>query len=878
MRTPRFLLAALVALTACDEPPASPELPTGPGLFAEGCPPEGQAVARVIGVDDRLPGVAAVGTAGDLLLANDRAAFVITDAVGQSTYWYYGGALADAAAVSACTPHEDKLDELGFVFVVPDIFSFEQSILRAFRADTVTVLNDGSDGGAAIVRAEGSDDIHWLVEHTLIKEAADNGGRPYSEPYDAAITLDYILAPGSAVLQIDINVRNTGDSPFQLVDAALFQHGATMDEFTYAGDRIDLAGLNLDAGLPWLLASDGDGAYALGIPDANLATVSFSGVQVGVDIAQLADGFSLSPSQSKTLTRYFAIGAGDGATAIEPLLAANPSPLNEQAATAGLIEATLVDAAGSPTAGTVLVQVDSPESDWGDLYRGYTADGQVRVVVPEFAAAWGYRLVAEGPGRDASPAVDVAVGESVTLTLQPEGELAYTLTADGAPSPARVHLRRDDGRTLNLWLAGDGTAAVPPGTWDWTATRGYEFAPARGTVTIPTDGSASLAAALSHVVDTTGWISVDTHVHSSDSPDSRIPPETRLQEAAAHGLDIVIHTEHENIVDRSYVPVEAGVADWVNNVIGEEVTSVAVEHMTMFPAVPDGSPRGGFVEWYGMDIDQLFDAMRTRSNDGVNIMNHPGWLDLIGWDRVAGQPTLDDPTLLGFAGDAPLWSWNLDGIEVMNGHGNIFHDGSRRFDNWMSMVNHGHPMIAVGCSDAHGMGVGFPRTYVSAPSDDPAQLSLDALVDSFRGGQAMASTGAFARVSIDGEGPGGRVTDTDGSVELDLQIQALPEIDVTHFVVFVNCDQALSVVATDPGALTKHDGTLTVPVPTDGDAHVVVAAFGAESLPPGLPQYNGARSPRVLTSPIYVDGDGDGEFSAPGGRECTYDVSFGAAQ
>ncbi len=872
-------LICLSLLLAC-EPDPDPPAPVGDGLFAQGCPEPGRALARVIDVDARLPGKAAVGTAGDLLLANDRAAFVITDAVGQSTYWYYGGALADAAPVRGCDAGEDKLDELAFVFAVPDIFEFERSTLRAFRADSVEVLRDGSDGGEAIVRAHGSDAIHWLVEHTLIKEAASSGGRDYSEPYGAEITVDYVLEPDSDVLRIDVSVFNASDSPFSLVDAALFQHGETMDEFSFSSDVIDVAGLGLDAGLPWLLASDGAGAYALGVEGGNLATVSFSGVQVGVDINQLNDGFNLGRGERKTLSRYLSVGDGDGSTAIEPLLERNPVPLRDQPADVGLIDGQIVDGSGAPTAGGVAVQARTPDSEWGELYRATsTASGRFRVVVPDFAAAWSYRLVAVGDGRDDADPVEVTVGQSdVELVLRPHGALRTAITAAGAPGPGRLHLRRDDGRVANHWLVGEGVIGVPPGAWEWTVTRGYEYTPVRGSVVVPDEGEAALEADLVRAFDTTGWISVDTHVHTSDSPDSRVPQADQLRHAAAHGLDIVVHTEHEHIVDRSLVPVEAGLAEWVNNVGGEEVTSVAVEHMTMFPVLPDGSPRGGYIEWYGMDIDQLFAAMRERSDGGVNLINHPGWLDDIAWDRVTATPGLDDPTLLGFAEDAPLWSWNLDGIEVMNGHGNIFIDGNRRFDNWMSMVNAGHEVIAVGCSDAHGPGVGFPRTYVRAPSDEPAALDIDALTDSFQSGQAMASAGGFASISIDGAGPGDQVTDTDGEVELDLLIQALPEVDVTHFVVFVNCDMVASVVAPTPDDVVKFDDVLAVAVPTDGDSHVVVAAFGDNGLPAGLPQFNGGRSPRVLTNPIYVDGDGDGDFSAPGGRECSYDVSFDAAR
>jgi hypothetical protein len=875
----KSLLLLVSLLAACpapaDDPPPEPTPPVGDGLFAEGCPPPGGAVARVIGVDGFLPGEAAVGTAGDLLLANEHAAFVITDAVGQSTYWYYGGALADAAPMRGCAAGEDKLDELGIVFAQPDLFDFEASTLRAFEATDVRVLADGSDGGPAIVRATGHDSIHWLVEHTLIKAAARHGGRPYSEPFGADITVDYVLEPDSPVLRIDITMLNVGDGFLNVADAALFQYGATLRSFNYSSGPIDVAGLNLDAGLPWLMASDGDVSYALGVEGGNLATVRFSGVQVGVDLNGLSDGFSLAQGEGQTLSRYLSVGDGDGSVAIDALLARIDAPLRDQPATAGVLRGRVTGADDA----TVRVQAMSDEAGWGDLYRGEPdADGAFSLVVPDFAQPWSYRLIAEGDGRDpAEPVEAVPGGAEVALAVRPHGSLDYAITNDGAPGPGRLHLRRDDGRVLHFWLAGSGTVGVPPGEWTWTVTRGYEFTPARGVVTIPDDGAASIDAPLLRAFDTDGWISVDTHVHSSDSPDSDVPPGDQLRKAAAHGLDVVIHTEHENIVDRRTVPVDIGVSDWVNNVTGEEVTSVAVEHMTMFPAVPDGSPRGGYVEWYGMDIEQLFAAMRERSGGGVNLLNHPSYLDDIGWDRVLGGPTLADPTILGFAPDAPLFDWNFDGIEVMNGHGDVFIDGNHRFDNWMSMVNQGRKIIAVGCSDDHGgMEVGFPRTYVRAPSDAPADLDEDALTASFKAGQAMASTGAFATVAIDGEGPGGQVIDGDGTVTFDVRIEALAEVDVTHFVVFANCDMVASVLAPDPGGIVKFDGAVDVPVA--GDTQIVLAAFGSTPLPPGLPGYDATRSPRVLTSPIYVDFDGDGAFAAPGGRECSYDLSVSAAQ
>jgi hypothetical protein len=108
-------------------------------------------------------------------------------------------------------------------------------------------------------------------------------------------------------------------------------------------------------------------------------------------------------------------------------------------------------------------------------------------------------------------------------------------------------------------------------------------------------------------------------------------------------------------------------------------------------------------------------------------------------------------------------------------------------------------------------------------------------------------------------------------VSLSVVIEAMEVIDVTHVVVFANCDQVVSLAADDPGGVVKLSETVVVPV--DGDTNLVVAAFGANRLPVGMPQFDPTGVPRVLTSPVYVDADGDGLFTAPGGRECGYDLS-----
>jgi hypothetical protein len=236
-----------------------PVVPTGEGLFARGCPQPGQARALVMAGEERLAGTRAVGRAGDVALFNEHAAFVISRAGSDATYWCYGGALVDAAPVAGCAQvQDDKLEEEGLVLGELNLAQFEQSLLRAFEATEVTVLADGSDGGAAIVRASGRDATHWLVEYTLQRDAG--GDRTFGRSFDVEITVDYVLEPGSRVLRQEITVTNASDAPRRLFTAVLFTLGDTLDVHRFSRNGLGLAGLDVSAGVPWMVATDGEGA------------------------------------------------------------------------------------------------------------------------------------------------------------------------------------------------------------------------------------------------------------------------------------------------------------------------------------------------------------------------------------------------------------------------------------------------------------------------------------------------------------------------------------------------------------------------------------------------------------------------------------------
>ena len=852
------------------------------------CQNEGQALARAITEDKEilLEGPHAIGGQGDYILQNDLAAFIIQGVDRGISYYHYGGIAVDAVAMDRCTQiSPDQFEEAGLLLGNLELGTPYNSSIRAFRAQSVEVLNDGTDGKAAIVRAIGVDDYYWLVEYTLVELAFKDGAdRPLSDPYGLRIVVDYILPPDSRTLQIQITYENTGGKDLQLLSAAELIFGDETELSRYAGGELSAGGFDLATAIPWITnqSNDGRGAYAVALLDANAAYLNISGVDILFNLNNaLSDPIDLPDAgASQTVTFLLAAGPTDGHSAAQALAEFGDQLDDSLAVTRADFTGTVVDGAGQPVAAAqVELQASRDGEIWQTLDR-YIADaagtfGAARMDLGPDSEAQ-YRMRAFTPDRGYGEPVALTQQSSLTLTLGAHGTLNVSVRdAGGADLPGKLSLYQNDVRVQRFFVVGSEALPVPPGTYDYSFTRGFEYEPVTGSVTVPDDGAVSLTATMVQSLDTTGYLSIDTHVHSGPSADSKIPLPLRIRDAAAEHLEIPVATDHEAITGLRAGIDATGLHAFVNTITGEEVTATLPQHLTMFPVVPDGSLRGGIIKWYKLGLPELFEAMYARGAQ-IAMINHPGsTYENLRWDRVAGAPGVgaDYPKLHMEDSKAP-WSWNFDGIEVMNGYGSPFRKPgdnpyTGHFDNWMSFHNHGHRIVGVGCSDTHGLeDIGQPRSYFKSPTDKPIEFRDSYAVDAFKKGQVMLSAGAFAEVTVNGAGLGALADETNGVADVAIEIRAIEAIDVTHLRVYRNCDEVLKINTTNPNGLVKYSDTVTVPV--SGDSTIVVAAFGANNLPRGLMQYDPRNVPRVMTNPIYVDTNGDGDFDAPGGKECSY--------
>jgi len=644
-----------------------------------------------------------------------------------------------------------------------------------------------------------------------------------------------------------------------------------------------------DFGLPWVVSSSGEGAWAVAIKNARLAATNLSGFDAMFDARQIQRRLRLAPAgepgDTVKVTIYFAVGDSDFNSALANLAEVLPRPLPGWELKLKPFSGKVMDQqTGAPLAGAAIeLAIRNRMGQWR-FFTGLVSDeqGEFRGLVPDRGRK--YRLTASLPGRPSPEPIHFKLDDRPYLELEfsSPGRLAYQVRDEtGRLLPVKVGLYQEGGLVRTIYSrTGQDELEVEPGAYEVSVTRGYEYIPYEGELVIEPNRTARLEAVLVRAVNTEGFLSVDMHVHAGPSGDNKISIADRIKTVAAEGLEVAVATDHEAIISWQPGVDETGLGEWVAVVTGQEVTATVPEHINGFPFEPrfDNDDRGGPVPWHGLDIAQVYAAIRERGGEVVQL-NHPlEYFRLIEYDLESGEVGLERPELLGLPPDAALWSWEFDSFEFQNGckpvfHGQIRQDDPGTFDYWMSFVNLGHRITADANSDAHdfsppGAPPGSPRNYFPSSTDRPAEFRVEELIQAVKQGRILTSTGAFARVMVnDRAGMGDTIAVHEDHVELRLRIEAIPQIDVTHFKVFVNCDQVMTVQLPDAGEVVKFDGRVQVPIA--GDSQIVVMGFGEKQLPRGLHQFDPLGVPRFASNPIYVDKGGDG-WTPPGFDGCDY--------
>jgi hypothetical protein len=366
----------------------------------------------------------------------------------------------------------------------------------------------------------------------------------------------------------------------------------------------------------------------------------------------------------------------------------------------------------------------------------------------------------------------------------------------------------------------DGSAEldVEPGSYQVYVSRGGEWSLFSAPVTLAAGATTVVDAQIAQVLDTAGFISSDYHVHQVNSPDSRIANERRVEAFAAEGVDNLIATDHDAISDLAPVIDALGLAPFLHTTIGEEITSFDYGHFNAYPQAVDASrpASGGSTDWagaaapgsdfpslgsYGLAPAQIEAAAQGKPQNAglptVVQINHIGsHFEPLRIDTAQTPPRSNLAACPGTTANPCPTFFRLDpavanffhafaALELWNGSNNTHQTQflDQRIGIWMNLLNQGIRSTAIADTDTHSvvdLETAGARTWTPASSDAPNAISDAEIAQAVIGGRAVGGQGLYVQTRlVEGAavadfslGGPTLITATDGSVELEIHVQA----------------------------------------------------------------------------------------------------------
>ena len=675
---------------------------------------------------------------GDFALANDKIALYI-EAEGESDgYNTFGGDVLATELVGA----DGK---------PTGVSQFNETLImlsrQTVKPDRVSVLADGTDGKAAIVRVSGV-----LANVPFL----DTFAPILPDEYGFPAAIDYVLEPGASHVTMRMNLVNTG------LDAVDFTSKQFLGFFQLNRSQIftESEGFGDPKGSSSFVGFDSvKSAFGYRALGSNVsAAIGVSGFEL-FSLNNLA----LDSCATKTVdyAQMMVGGPGvDGLLEVKRQLLAE-APWRE-------VKGTLTEVSGAGLAGA-FVHVTDANGKY--LTRALTDEtGAFTLHVPSADVAltptlkgWAYQTATPLPASATTAAltlpkratIDVTVKETTSLTPLPARVQIIPTTPVVPAPPSFGTLDEEPTPTADerrLWsdFALDGTISlpVPPGGHRVIVTRGYEYELYDAPVTATEGMATKVDVTLAHSVDSPGVMCADFHIHSHYSADSSDEPELKVKGAIADGLEIPVSSEHEWIIDFQPIIQKLGLTKWAFGFASEELTTFSWGHFGVIPITPrPDAVNNGAAPWIGKKPAGFFADIHALPEKPVLVVNHPSSAGFQGYFSAAG---FNRATATG---DPDLWSEDFTALEVFSG---ADFETSRKGSvaDWFALLNAGKSYYTTGSSDSHrerSGPVGYPRTCLKFGHDDPTLLSAETVRDVLRAGAATISGGLTMTV----EGPGG---------------------------------------------------------------------------------------------------------------------------
>jgi len=835
VRASLFLVAGFGVVLGCG---GSPSVPAGDRARA----------FQVTEESELIGGPKAMGRVGDFMLVNTKVRFVIA-AAGRTRAWFpVGGGILDADRVRDGAG-EDRLQEM----------TTRLGAIRVLFAETVEVVNDGADGKAAVVRVTGYDIGVPIIQDVLQLPKAN-----------VQATTEYRLEPYAESLEMTTTVTDQGGKDQSLVVGDLVILGDFVTAYVPPfGTDSSKFGFASDA--RYWATFGGPVSYATMTPGRGVGLFAPTEEVLAIGVQTIA----LPASGTATFTRYLVVGDGDVAGMLPEIVRREGG----DPATLGTVTGKVTEQGTGAAVAGALVEFANPAGSYTIAVSA--ADGTYRAPLEP----GGYSYTLGGDRREGLSTGGLVVTAAVAppaQDLQTTATGTFAVQVDdpaGTPTPARLRITSVDTGASYRYLSADGRGggALPPGDYRAVVSRGYEWEMAEVGFTITAGQTTTIAATIDRVVDTGGFIAIDSHTHTAVSVDALLDPRERVAQALADGVELVITTEHDILFDLEPVAEELGLSGGFATAMGCEI-SPETGHINGYPLVAgpkndtDGywpakwwseDARGDFVEllWPA----DIFARMRDKLDARIVQLNHPRstsigifyWVD---YNPAQGMATMDPAK----------FDMNWDVMEICNSGCSPAADSedSTALLDYYSFLNQGFVRGAVGVSDAHGSGgfLGRARTMVEVPDDAPTHLDLDAVWASLKAGRAVVLDGAFVTATVRDDssaavGMGGLARVAGADVTLHVRVQAPSWIPTETITIVANGTvvKTVGISAASPAPVVRFDEDVVLTAPA-ADTWYVVIVDASTGMDPVMP---GAR-PRAVTNAIFVDRDGNGTFDAPG--------------
>jgi hypothetical protein len=428
------------------------------------CPPTVARAKVIAAANELIDGALSRGRLGDVLLYNDQIQLVIQQP-GRAMFDIgpYGGNIIDADRQRCDVGERDNFEE----------FTSLINLENTANYTSVTILNDGTNGQPAVVRATGPDDLIDYINASSV--VADFGFTfpPSADDRNLPITVqtDYTLEPGNPWVKVETTLTNTDTlNPLSIFMGEIASGSGQVEMFlpqyafgeplitspcpvsTYKDCAAGAAACDTCDFVAWSGEDDAAGvSYGLvhGINastafDTDGVSVPLYGVQallvlIGIGTPNYTMAAAGNPGDAVTLTRYFVVGDGSVGAVVDARNAI-------RGVTKGTLTGT-VTSGGSPVADADVAVLGPPNAGYTtynvvDHFRT-AADGTYRGTLPP--GSYTVRVNKDGRLAGAPNPANVTVTAATTttqdFTLPDEGRLVVNVTDENDdPIPAKVQL------------------------------------------------------------------------------------------------------------------------------------------------------------------------------------------------------------------------------------------------------------------------------------------------------------------------------------------------------------------------------------------------------------------------------------------------------